>query len=78
MTGLPRYDNLEKLKININIKKQIIIIPTWRANIKGTIDLITYKSIHSETFMSTNYFQFYNKMINDQKLLLYMEKYNYK
>ena len=78
LTGLPRYDNLEKLKININIKKQIIIIPTWRVNIKGTIDLITYKSIHSETFMSTNYFQFYNKMINDQKLLSHMEKYNYK
>jgi len=73
-----KYDIFEKIKKNINIKKQIIIIPTWRFNIKGTIDLITYKSIYSETFTSTNYFHFYNKLINDQKLLLFMDKYNYK
>ena len=78
LSGLPRYDNLERLKNKINKEKKIVIIPTWRVNIKGTIDLQTYKSIHSETFKFTSFFKFYNKMINDEKLLLYMKKYNYK
>ena len=78
LSGLPRYDNLERLKKVINIKNNIIIIPTWRINIKGTLDLVTYKSIHSDTFINTSFYNFYNNLINDQKLLLYMEKFNYK
>jgi len=77
LTGLPRYDNLQRLKNIINVKKKIIIIPTWRINIKGTIDLITYESIHSEIFIYTDFYKFYNKLINDQNLLLYMNKFNY-
>ena len=78
LSGLPRYDNLEKLKNIINRRKKIIIIPTWRNNIKGTIDLLTYKSIHSDTFITTSFYHFYNDLINDEKLLLYMKKYKYK
>ena len=78
LSGLPRYDNLEKLKNKIIKKKKIIIIPTWRNNIKGTYDLLTYKSIHSNNFINTTFYHFYNDLINDQKLLLYMNKYNYK
>ena len=77
LTGLPRYDNLHKLKDKIIKKRRIIIIPTWRMNIKGTKDLITYESIHSDTFIYTDYFKFYNDLINDQKLLFQMSKYNY-
>ena len=77
LTGLPRYDNLHKLKDNKIKKRMIIIIPTWRMYIKGTKDLITYESIHSDTFIYTDYFKFYNDLINDKKLLFQMTKYNY-
>ena len=77
LTGLPRYDNLERLKDNVEVEKKIIIIPTWRMNIKGTRDLITYKSIHSDAFINTDYFKFYNNLINEEKLLLIMKQNNY-
>ena len=46
-------------------------------NIRGTINLITYESIHSDTFKFSNYFQFYNNLINDASLISVMEKFNY-
>jgi len=77
LTGLPRYDNLESMKNNINIEKKIVIIPTWRMNIRGTRDSITYKSIHSDTFIYTEFFKFYNNLINDKNLHIVMKKNNY-
>ena len=77
LTGLPRYDNLENMKYNVNKKKKIIILPTWRTNFIGTREPITYKSIHSDTFIYTEYFKFYNNLINDRKLHMIMEKHNY-
>ena len=79
LTGLPRFDNL--LEINNNeLKKEkiIIIFPTWRKYIKGTIDLITFKSIESESFIYTTYFNFYNNLINNKQLLNIMEENDYK
>lgn len=67
-------DKLKNIKKNDNI---ILIIPTWRANIKGTLDIITYESIHSDTFIFTDFFKFYNNLINDRNLQLYMNIYNY-
>ena len=78
LTGMPRYDNLENMKSNINKKKTIVILPTWRSNIEGTRESITYKSIHSDTFIYTKFFKFYNNLINDRKLHLIMKKNNYK
>ena len=37
LTGLSRYDNLERLKNKIKKEKLILIIPTFRTNIRGTI-----------------------------------------
>ena len=78
LTGLPRYDNLQELKNLYKKEKKIVIIPTWRIYIKGTVDQITYKSIYSENFINTDYFNFYNDLINDEHLLFYMNKFNYK
>ena len=73
LTGLPRYDVLQKLKITTEKERKIIIIPTWRMYIKGTLDIISYKSIHSDTFKFTDYFKFYNDLINDKYLLEIMK-----
>ena len=77
LTGFPRYDNLFRLNKIKRRKKKILICPTWRTNIKGTINAITYESIHSDTFKLTDYYNFYNNLINNGKLIYVMEKFNY-
>ena len=77
LTGFPRYDNLFRLNKIIKRKKLILIAPTWRMNIRGTVNLKTYESIYSDTFKFTNYFNFYNSLINDEKLISVMKKLNY-
>ena len=77
ITGLPRFDNLIKLQKIIEKKKIILIFPTWRIYIKGVRDLVTLKTIKSERFTNTTYFNFYNKLINNQKLLEIMKNNDY-
>lgn len=78
LTGLTRFDSLINIQNEILKEKIILIFPTWRAYIKGTRDLITFKSIESEHFINTTYFNFYNKLINNQQLIYIMEKNDYK
>ena len=78
LTGFSRFDNLNLEKLNNKSEKTIIIIPTWRNYIKGTSTPITYESVYSDTFKYTEYFKFYNNLINSPKLLETMEKLNYK
>ena len=77
LTGLSRYDNLKENIHKITKEKLILITPTWRNFIRGTIDLITHKSIYSDNFKTTKFYKFYNDFINDEKLHLNMEKFNY-
>lgn len=76
LTGLPRHDNL--LKLNSTSQKKILIIPTWRKSIKGSYNNTTGESIYFEKFIETDYFKFYNSLINNPRLLECMKKYNYK
>ena len=77
LTGFSRYDNLKELSTTINKEKMILLIPTWRNFISGTIDLVTHEIIYSDNFKNTTFFKFYNKFINDQKLISVLRKYNY-
>ena len=78
LTGLSRFDNLERNKLSIKNENIILIFPTWRYYIKGTRDLITHESIKSENFKNTNYFKFYNTLINNEKFLDFINESNYK
>ena len=78
IAGLPRFDNLKELKNIIKKEKIIIIFPTWRSYLKGTIDLMSHKNIKSAYFINTTYFEFYNNLINDKELHFIMKKYEYK
>ena len=78
LIGLPRFDNLKRLQKSISIKENIIlIVPTWRMYIKGTLNSYSYESIYSVNFNLTNYFNFYNNLINNEFLHYNMKKYNY-
>ena len=82
LTGMPRFDNLEKYrkqKINqISNNRTILIAPTWRKFIKKSKDSPILSIIHSDNFKSTQFFQFYNSLINNKKLIQTMKINNYK
>ena len=77
LTGLPRYDGLKNLNENSIKQKVILIMPTWRSYIKGTFDSLTYESLYSKAFNLTLFFNFYNNLLNNDELIVNMEKYNY-
>ena len=77
LTGLPRFDNLQRLHNLINKEKIVLILPTWRMYIKGTYDSKSYKSIYSKSFNLTKFYAFYNNLINNDELLKNMENLNY-
>lgn len=72
LTGLPRFDELED-----RTEKLILILPTWRRSIKESYDSET-KSVYFDGFRETEYFNFYNDLINNEKLLAVMRKSGYK
>ncbi len=62
LTGFPRYDNLDNKKY----KKQIIIMPTWRKDIKN-----------KEEYIESEYFNKFNSLINNEKLIDYAKENGY-
>ena len=73
LTGFPRYDNLKD-----DSKKQIAFMPTWRQSIAGKNDVTSGIREYNENFKNSDYFKFYNDLINDEKLLSAMRKGGYK
>ena len=81
LTGMPRFDNLHKYnlnKFNLNNNKIILIIPTWRKFIKRYKNSLIFNKIHSDNFKNTQFYQFYNSLINDKRLIKMMKLYKYK
>ena len=77
ITGLSRFDNLKEYTEIVKKKKEILIIPSWRNFIRGTRDLVTNENIYSDKFKNTTFYSFYNKFINEPKLISILEKFNY-
>ena len=75
LTGFARFDNLTKL--NLKKEKSIIIIPTWRQSLKKCVDPKTDTSIYFDKFKETDFFNFYNTLINNERLINVMKKYGY-
>lgn len=73
LTGFPRFDNL----IASKRKKQIIILPTWRKGLANPIDAKTGQRIYNPAFKNSSFFKFYNKLINDERLLACMKEHGY-
>lgn len=72
LTGLPRFDELRKEN-----KKVIAFMPTWRADIAAPILEGTNQRKYISDFKNTEYFKFYNSLINNKKLISEMNKYGY-
>ena len=72
LSGQARFDALYN-----DPQKQILIMPTWRRNIKQSYDEKT-SSVYFDGFRDTDYFKFYNSLINDERLLSVMRNKGYK
>ena len=72
LTGLARYDLLEN-----RAEKKVVIMPTWRTSIKESYNDKT-ESVYFDGFKETDYFRFYNSLINDERLLSKMREKGYK
>ncbi len=71
ITGLARFDALYD-----DPKKQLLILPTWRRAYRQCYDDKT-SSIYYEGFKETDFFKFYNGLINDERLLEVMRRKGY-
>ena len=72
LTGFARYDLLEDKR-----EKIVAVMPTWRKSIKKSYDINT-ESVYYDKFNETEYFRFYNSLINDERLLSKMREKGYK
>ncbi len=74
LTGVPRYDGLVS-----NAKKQILISPTWRMQSARPVTKNEgVERDYNEDFVNTPYYEVYNSLINDPKLLEAAKQYGYR
>ena len=71
LTGQARFDALYD-----DNKKQVLILPTWRRSISQAYDEKT-SSVYFDGFKNTDYFRFYNGLINNERLLAAMREKGY-
>ena len=71
ITGLARFDALYT-----DTKKQLLILPSWRRAYKECYDDKT-SSVYFDGFKQTDYYKFYNSLINNPTLLEVMRKNGY-
>ena len=63
LTGMPRFDRLYH-----DEKKYVTIMPTWRKSLsKGTDENGVW--LLDDTFTESDYYAFYNSLLNDERLL---------
>lgn len=73
LIGFPRYDSLIDESNNI-----ITIMPTWRKKLAREINYTTHIREYNNDFKKSEYFQSYNNLINDTKLLDKMRECGYR
>lgn len=74
-TGLPRYDNLLSPEQE---KNQILFMPSWRSKLTGPVIPGTQRRQYNPDFINSDYYKFYDKLLNDKKLLNLLKEKDYK
>lgn len=69
--GLCRFDGLHEFNIK---KRQLLIMPTWRMYIRNEIS--GDKESLSKEFMSTDYYKFWNGLLESTKFIKFIENEN--
>lgn len=77
LTGLPRFDSLNVKDIQKNTKI-ILIAPTWRQNLTGQPNYQKDIYEYNPHFKETEYYKFYESLINNERLLGKMKELGFK
>lgn len=84
LTGLARYDTLMEQAKLTPTQKQILVLPTWRKAYESLPIADPEEAAHSADtsayrlgFKETEFYQFYNGLINHPRLLQAMQEYGY-
>lgn len=72
LTGFPRYDRLYR-----DEKRKITIMPTWRQYLMSHLNRATGQWIIMNGFEKSEFFRFYNDLLNNSRLLSAAKKYGY-
>lgn len=75
LTGLPRYDTLKQ---DIAVEKSIVFMPTWRFALTGRLSDDTGQREYNAEFPHSKFFQFYQRLIQDERLLGVLKERGYK
>lgn len=73
LTGFARFDRLYD-----DSCKRITIMPTWRSYLAVGMNSETGIWTLADDFTSSEFFKFYNSLLNDERLIKTAEKYGYK
>ena len=75
LLGFPRFDNLTN-----NSQKTIVFMPTWRKKITEKMKIKNNSSEREyyPRFKETDYFVFYNNLINDERIINVLKEKGYK
>ena len=71
LTGMPRYDRLVH-----DERKYVTVMPTWRKSLSSGTDARGVWQLGKE-FEESEYFHFYDDLLNSERLLTAAEKYGY-
>ena len=72
LTGLARHDWLDAERKK---KCKLLIAPTWRLAIRGPYSVKEDRFTYNNQFKKTDFYKFYNRLINDDDLLRCMKKH---
>lgn len=76
-TGFPRHDQLLVQAGQVAPKRKVLIAPTWRSYLTGTMDAATGKRAASSGFQKSAYFRFYDQLLNDPQVKDAVEQMGY-
>ncbi len=71
LSGLPRYDKLAS-----DPQSKLILAPTWRHDLVGDTPVVKGQRAYNSDFRNSEYFKFYNKLMNDPKLHRALKTHN--
>ena len=76
LTGMPRYDRL--VKDGTKKEKIILFYPTWRFDIAGPTLPRRQVRPYRNTYIKSDYYKFYNRLLSNERLINFLKKKSYK
>lgn len=77
LTGLARYDELYKATFSKGGGSTVLLAPTWRRIAGLEWDENNQRYLYSDDFKKTDFFQFFNRLMNDKRIIMALQQNGY-